>query len=111
MTEATTLAFWAGRLGVPVPAPVALHETDEQDCLVSGYIDDDGSEPDAAAFGPLLRLLHEAPPPDLVPAALLLAIVFRIGDPDPDRAARATARVRELLATLPTGDRPTQLSG
>ena len=63
------LACWAGRLGIPVPAPVALHETDEQDCLISGYVDGDGSEPDPAAFGRLLRVLHEAPPPDLVPAA------------------------------------------
>lgn len=230
------LASWAGRLGVPVPAPVALHEADEQDCLISGYVDNDGSEPDAAAVGRLLTVPHEAPPPDLVPAAhggfatvggmiagriarriesletlmgerlprghldpamlgdalpdgrrsllhmdlrpvnlrcrdgrivavfdwsnavigdpafelarmhesgtltdavldaygtrdwsahlpeiariayhldaaLLLAIVFRIGDPDPDGAARATARVRELLATPPAGARPTPLSG
>ncbi len=230
------LAAWADRLGVPVPAPVALHESEAQDCLISGYVDDDGSPPDPAGFGRLLRMLHDAPPPDPVPvahggfatlggmiadriarrfeslekltgerlprehvdiaslgaalpdgrrsllhmdlrpvnlrcrdgrivavfdwsnavigdpafelarmqesgtltdavleaygtrdwsarlpeiariayhldAALLLAIVFRICEPDPDRAARATARVRELLAAFPEGGPPASLSG
>lgn len=36
-------------------------------------------------------------------AALMFAIVFRIGEPDPDRAARMTARARTLLGQLRTG--------
>lgn len=63
------LARWADGLGIPVPAPVALHESDEQDVLISGYVDGDGSPPDPAALGRLLRRLHDAPPPDMTPAA------------------------------------------
>lgn len=61
------LAAWAAGLGVPVPRPFALHETEEQDVLVMAFVAADGSEPDPAEFGRLLRTLHDASPPDLVP--------------------------------------------
>ena len=61
------LAEWAAGLGVPVPTPFALHETEEQDVLVMAFVEADDGEPDPAAFGHLLRTLHDAPPPALVP--------------------------------------------
>jgi len=61
------LAAWAAGLGVPVPRVFALHETEAQDVLVMAFVEADGADPDPAGFGRLLRTLHDAPPPDLVP--------------------------------------------
>src|SRR5690606_26711798 len=87
---------------VPIAAPLALLETEEQDVLVSAYVEDDGAGPDDVAFGRLLRLLHAAEPPAIVPVAhgpsgdLAAQLAARIG--------HRIARLVELGATLPQPD-------
>ncbi|MEO7732753.1 MAG: phosphotransferase [Kofleriaceae bacterium] len=48
--------------GVPTPRAFALHVgEDDFDFLVSAYVPDDGTDPEPAALGALLRRIHEAP--------------------------------------------------
>jgi len=61
------LSAWAAGLGVPVPQVFALHETEAQDVLVMAFVAADDADPDPAGFGRLLRTLHDAPPPEVVP--------------------------------------------
>lgn len=85
------LADWAAGLGLPAAAALALHESEEQDLLVSAYVEDDGGGPDDATFGRLLRVLHDAAPPDLVPVA---------HGPSGDFAIQGAARMRHRIARL-----------
>lgn len=85
------LAAWAAGLGVPVPQIFALHETEAQDVLVMAFVEADDGEPDPAEFGRLLRTLHDAPPPDLVP--------FTHG-PAGDMPAAIADRIRQRIERL-----------
>jgi aminoglycoside phosphotransferase (APT) family kinase protein len=64
MRQEAALAEHARQYGVPTPVTHALHfEDDGFDFLVSEYIASDGSAPDEAAFGRLVRAIHACPPP------------------------------------------------
>lgn len=91
LRQELALASWAAGLGVPVPRVFALHETEAQDVLVMAFVEADDGEPDPAEFGRLLRTLHDAPPPDLVP--------FTHG-PAGDMPAAIADRIRQRIERL-----------
>lgn len=91
LRQERVLAEWAAGLGLPVAAPLALHETEAQDLLVSAYVEDDGAGPDDTAFGRLLRRMHAAPPPDIVPVA---------HGPSGDLATQVAGRIRHRIERL-----------
>lgn len=95
------LASHMNRHGVPTPPAFALHTgADDLDFLVSAYVPDDGSDPDPAALGAMLRRIHDAP----VTAELAHAL------DDGDLARTVAARIADRLdavrrlsgAALPT---------
>lgn len=95
------LAGHMSRHGVPTPRPFALHiGADDFDFLVSAYVPDDGSDPDAAALGAMLRRIHDAAIPEHVARAL------DAGDLARTVAARIADRLRVVQrlsgAALPT---------
>lgn len=82
------LASWAAAVGLPVAAPYALYESEAQDLLVSAYVDGDDIPPEPAGHGVLLRRLHDAVPPDLVPV---------VHGPGGDFRAAVATRILERL--------------
>ena len=98
--------------GVPAPRAFALHRGDDDfDFLVSAYIPDDAGDEDPAAFGAVLRRIHDAPVTAEIERAIgqgdlagtlatrlteRLAVVQRLAG-EPLRAVSAAA-VRELVA-------------
>ncbi|MEQ8814676.1 MAG: phosphotransferase [Thalassobaculum sp.] len=100
LRQERVLAAWAAAAGLPVARPLALHETDDQDLLVSAYVEGDDRPPDPAGLGALLSRLHAAPPPELVPVVhgpsgdFRTALAARI----PDRLDRVERLAGEALA-------------
>lgn len=91
LRQERALAGWAAGNGLPAAAPLALHESDAQDCLVSAHVAGDDRPPDPAGLGALLRRLHAAPPPDLVPV---------VHGPSGDLRAALAARILDRLARV-----------
>jgi len=94
------LANHMNRHGVPAPRAFALHTgADDLDFLVSAYVPDDASDPDPAALGAMLRLIHG------VPITAEIAHALDVGDLARTLAGRITDRldvVRRLSgAALP----------
>lgn len=88
--------------GVAAPAIHALHLDDVgPDFLVSGFVVQDGSPPDARAFGRLMRAIHACPVPDL-PLVEQAGLVLheRIAERLGQRAA-AFARLTGEVLPLP----------
>lgn len=98
LRQERALAAWAGDAGLPAAAPHALHESEDQDCLISAYVDGDDLPPDPRELGALLRRLHAVPPPDLVPV---------VHGPSGDFRTAVAARILERLDRLEklTGER------
>src|SRR5690606_609702 len=66
------------------------------DAILDGYGDRDWAD----------RLPERSHAACHLDAALLFAILFRVAAPDPERAARMTARSRDLLAAFPAAASP-----
>ena len=98
LRQEQAMAGWAADCGLPAATPHALHESDAQDLLISAYVDGDYLPPDPIGFGALLRTLHEAPPPDIVPV-----VHGRSGDLRTAIAARILERLDRVEAL--TGER------
>lgn len=64
LAQEAAIASHVGAHGIPVPAVHALHLGDDGcDFMVSEFIEQDRSRPDAASFGSLMRTIHTCPPP------------------------------------------------
>jgi aminoglycoside phosphotransferase (APT) family kinase protein len=93
MRQEAALADHARQHGVPTPMTHALHFADDGfDFAVLEFVESDGSAPDNAEFGRLVRAIHTCPPPAL-----------RLGAEDGDSihaiiANRLTQRARALEA-------------
>ena len=103
LRQERALAAWAADNDLPVAAPLALHETDAQDLLVSAYVEGDDLPPDPAGLGALLRRLHDAPPPDLVPVVHGASGDFRTAIAA--RIMERLDRVEALIGKPLAGDR------
>jgi len=88
LRQERALAAWAATNGLPAAVLHVLHETDAQDLLVSAYVEGDDTPSDPAGLGALLRRLHDAPPPDLVPV---------VHGPSGDFRTAIAARILERL--------------
>lgn len=80
--------------GLPVPEVFSLHISDTgPDFIVSQFIESDGSELPAAAFGHLIRAIHDAPLP---PVSLVAG--GPAADPDEVLAERIPRRLKALIS-------------
>jgi aminoglycoside phosphotransferase (APT) family kinase protein len=80
--------------GLPVPEVFSLHTSDTgPDFIISQFIESDGSELPAAAFGQLIRAIHDAPLP---PISLIAG--GPSADPDEVLAERIPRRLKVLIS-------------
>jgi aminoglycoside phosphotransferase (APT) family kinase protein len=103
LRQERALAAWAAANGLPAATPHALYETDAQDLLVSAYVEGDDRPPDPAGLGALLRRLHDALPPDLVPVTHGPSGDFRTAIAA--RILERLDRVEVLIGETLSGDR------
>ena len=61
LRQEAALADLMGSHGIPVPAVVAVHFSDEVDFLASTFVEGDGSEPRAEAMGQVAAAIHSVP--------------------------------------------------
>lgn len=69
LQQEAALADHMATSGVPVPAALALHLSEELDFLASAFVESDGSMPDPREMGRLTRAIHDCPVPVIRPVA------------------------------------------
>ncbi|MFC4086180.1 phosphotransferase [Amycolatopsis samaneae] len=83
---------------VPVPVAYRLLRIGGRTALLTGYVEDDGTEPDPAGLGRAVARLHAVPPPPITPVAQEgLPTSLLLGR----RVTRRWGEARKLVAGLP----------
>ncbi|HEY3363708.1 MAG TPA: phosphotransferase [Symbiobacteriaceae bacterium] len=93
-------AFISGQMalcGVPVPRVFGLHLSPALDCLVSAFVESDGSAPDPRALGRMTAAIHAAPVPEFVPVGQgVPGLTDSLAETLAERLVRRTQAVERL---------------